>query len=300
MDGQKLRDAEYVFGAVGKGDDDYWTSDISSKYASKGSLKEHRGDIALIGAAVAWPGKEISIISKDLKNDILKKYKIDPSKIVFRNEKKDVIDVRIKGNVIKAALSKDFKDVTHGEVYAYIEGVSREECVKKDKLINEIFGGYAKFEKSIDDYNDVCVTTWYPSFEKNNSVNRDFDKAGFGTDYMFFVNDGKDMINFDDGNETYEKIIASYLQEKARESGKILTNIHCNPSLGKYKNAKEGKRTQKEVLKETPKNEKNPKIIYGIVSRAINGNYKYIRCYGTYNNKVLTEDFMVYDFYGSN
>lgn len=272
-------DYEYMFGNLKK---------------AKAVSRQNRKLVANKGAKIAWPGADIKIVSKNI-FDVLEEKDITIKDFLkFKNEDDNEGRFRPSGDLIKAVSSDEFKDATQEETYAYVKGISKEECEKYDKTIKEIFGGYAKFEYSQEEQINLCVTTWYPSFEKDKSVNRDFDKAGFGTDYMFLVNDIEN-VNLYKG-KTYDEIIFSYLTTKAKEKGRDLTNIHCDMAPGLYKDSKRAKQVYQDTYKKSYEEDgEKTSFVQDMLLSHIGGKYSFIRCYGTYKNKVLVEDFMFYE-----
>jgi len=171
-------------------------------------------------------------------------------------DKETVIDVLEVGN--------------KANVWGLIIGVNAQECNKYNDLIKNYFGGYAKMEPvagddgASKDDKMICVTQWYPSPIKRRTINRDFDKRGFGTNYANFIRREKvEDVQF----------LIDYLKNSAEQSGKELTKIHCDNTQGIYKNVKFSGLLSKTHVLDTDK-------------------AYFLRCYGTYNGKELVEDFL--------
>ena len=274
-DGEKFQNYEYAFSDVKMG------VTVSQK---------NRARVAEKAANIAWPNAEIQIVSMNV-FDVFRDHGVTMDDVLkFKDEDDNEGRFRPSKNLLKTVQSDDFKDSAQEEVYAYVNGISKQECEKYDKIIKEIFGGYARYEES----KNICVTTWYPSFEKDNSVNRDFDKAGFGTDYMFFINE-PDARNLYSG-KTYNERIISYLKIQSEKVGKELTNIHCDATPGLYKDSKRAKEIYNDTYKKSMKeDEEKTSLLTDFIFSRVGGKYSFIRCYGTYKNKVLTEDFMFHE-----
>jgi len=156
-------------------------------------------------------------------------------------------------------------------VWGLVGDVSAAECNKYNDLIKNYFGGYAKMEPvagddgASKDDKMVCVTQWYPSSTKRKTVNRDFDKRGFGTNYANFINRE---------NVENAQFLIDYLKNSSEQSGKELTNIHCDNTPGVYKNVKISG------------------FLFGKTHVLDSDKAYFWRCYGTYNGKELVEDFL--------
>jgi hypothetical protein len=86
------------------------------------------------------------------------------------------------------------------------------------------------------------------------------------------------------------------LKKKSEESGKTLTNIHCDATPGLYKNSKRAKDVYNDTYKKSVKEDgEKTSLLTDIIFSHAGGKYSFIRCYGTYKNKVLTEDFIFHE-----
>jgi len=180
------------------------------------------------------------------------------------------IDSSIRESVIQAGVpilwpNKPINIIDTGsynDKKAIVTGVSGDACTKYNKNINDIFGGYAKATAN------GCESMWHP--EHMVYAKHDFDANDFGTSFEVFRE-----LQIKNVNEL-DILFTTYLTNKAEQRGKYLTNVHCDKTPGDLSRDTEFTRNFEnwEMFKD---------------------HYKYIRCYGTYNDKVLTEDFIFTD-----